>query len=240
MKQMMALVEDTVGTRNTLAAPLLEEAIPDARSQLDFVATLAPATDALNQSITATGDTEALLLRATDGLRREARLGGFALRFLDPMVRSTVETDDVLLNEWTQASRVAPAPISPRAKTDPTEREVRIQPRRAVQRQQMIGELPGPPALRWGSSVTLWNRALTHDWSVSINLQRLEPLKDADSPWTSKGCVQYECVRRSWMVLNRDSHDKLSGRGLYQGCMTFATHRQQIVVRSSGQRCQVS
>ena len=101
------------------AAKLHEATFLEAGLPADFIERLAAATDALSEAITAKGETEALRVRATSGLRKEGRVASFALRLIDTMVRSAIETDNVLLDEWTKVSRVAAAAISPRALNDP-------------------------------------------------------------------------------------------------------------------------
>jgi hypothetical protein len=72
-----------------------------------FIEKLVAATEALKDAMNARGRSGALVARATAGLRKEGRVARKTLRILDALVRSTVEADEVLLDEWESISRVA-------------------------------------------------------------------------------------------------------------------------------------
>ena len=85
----------------------------------DFVGQLVAATDALEDGITDKGRAEGARVKATEGVRKEARGARFALSLIDALVRATVPPDDILLDEWGKVSRVAALAISSAPLADP-------------------------------------------------------------------------------------------------------------------------
>ena len=94
----------------THEAAFLAAGLPEA-----FIEKLVAATEALKEAMNTRGRAAALAARATGGLRKEGRVARKTLRILDTLVRSAVEDDDVLVDQWQSISRVAVSATSTQA-----------------------------------------------------------------------------------------------------------------------------
>jgi hypothetical protein len=83
----------------------------------DFIEALLGAAEALNQGITTKGESVGLRVKATGGLKAEARVARTNLKLLDTRIRGSV-TDGALLAQWRNIRRVVLAATSPRALGD--------------------------------------------------------------------------------------------------------------------------
>ena len=75
------------------------------------------ATDALNQGVTSKGESVGLRVKATGGLKAEAKVARTNLKLLDTRIRGSVK-DGALLAQWRNIRRVVVAATSPRALDD--------------------------------------------------------------------------------------------------------------------------
>jgi hypothetical protein len=78
----------------------------------DFIARLVAATELLDRSLSAKGETVSLRAEATAGLTKDGRAARRALRILDVLVRAAIKEDNTLLDRWANASRVAKVAVS--------------------------------------------------------------------------------------------------------------------------------
>jgi len=83
----------------------------------DFIEALVAATAALARGITSKGESVGLRVKATGGLKAEAKVARTNLKLLDTRIRGSVK-DGALLAQWRNIRRVVVAATSPRALDD--------------------------------------------------------------------------------------------------------------------------
>jgi hypothetical protein len=92
------------------AAKAHEAAFVDRGLRSGFIERLVAATDELNDAIKEKGQTKALRMKATAGLKAEAHAALVALRLIDFQITAAIEHDASLLAEWVSVSHVTRVP----------------------------------------------------------------------------------------------------------------------------------
>ena len=111
-QQVAELVASALGMAR--AAKAHEATFVAAGLPADFIEKLVAAAESLKAGMTSKGEASVARVRATSGLKEEARIARTNLRLIDGAVRASVE-DRKVLDEWRAIRRAAAAATSPKA-----------------------------------------------------------------------------------------------------------------------------